>query len=58
MQGEFGFNAGVYNLLLLPAALLLFIWSTAANEFVLYLWDTFNYRTDFLWYVSNCAFIS
>jgi len=32
--------AGVYNLLLLPAALLLFIWSTAANEFELYLWDT------------------
>ena len=32
--------AGVYNLLLLPAALLLFIWSTAANEFELCLWDT------------------
>jgi len=30
----------VYNLLLLPAALLLFIWSTAANEFELYLRDT------------------
>jgi len=30
----------VYNLLLLPAALLLFIWGTAANEFELYLWDT------------------
>jgi len=27
---------GVYNLLLLPVALLLFIWSTAANEFELY----------------------
>ena len=35
-------SARVYNLLLLPAALLLFIWSTAANEFELYLWDTFN----------------
>ena len=35
---------GVYNLLLLPAALLLLIWSTAANEFELYLWDTFNQR--------------
>jgi len=32
----------VYNLLLLPAALLLFIWSTAANEFELYFWDNFN----------------
>ena len=35
-------RSGVYNLLLLPAALLLFIWSTAANEFELYLWDKFN----------------
>jgi len=34
--------AGVYNLLLLPNALLLFIWSTDADEFELYLWDTFN----------------
>ena len=33
---------GVYKILLLPAALLLFIWSTAANEFELYLLDTFN----------------
>jgi len=32
--------AGMYNLLLLPAASLLFIRSTAANEFELYLWDT------------------
>jgi len=31
--------AGVYNLLLLPAALLLSIWSTAPNEFELYLRD-------------------
>jgi len=30
----------VYNLLLLPAALLLLIWSTAANEFELCLCDT------------------
>ena len=36
------FRPGVYNLLLLPAALLLFIWSTAANEFELYLWDSAN----------------
>jgi len=34
-------DPGLYNLLVLPAALLLFIWSTAANEFELYLWDTF-----------------
>jgi len=33
---------GVYSFLLLLAALLLFIWSTAANEFEFYLWDTFN----------------
>ena len=36
------YNPGVYNLLLLPATLLLFMWSTAANEFELYSWDTFN----------------
>jgi len=29
-------NSAAYNLLLLPAALLLFIWSMAANEFELY----------------------
>jgi len=34
--------AGVCNLFLLPAALLLFIWSTAASEFEFYWWDTFN----------------
>ena len=33
-------RAGVYNILLLPASLLLLIWRTAANEFQLYLWDT------------------
>ena len=32
-----GSKAGVYNLLLLPAALLLFIWIMAANEFKLHL---------------------
>ena len=38
-----GLNAlyqGCSTFLLLPAALLLFIWDTAANEFELYLWDT------------------
>jgi len=29
-------NSGLYNLLLLPAALFLFIWSTAANELEIY----------------------
>ena len=38
------FSPGVYNLLLLQAALLLFMWSTAANEFELYLWDTAKYQ--------------
>jgi len=33
-------SAGVYNLSLLPAALLLFIWSTGVNKFELCLWDT------------------
>jgi len=37
-------KAGVYNLLLLPTALLLFMWSTAANEFELYLWDTAKFQ--------------
>ena len=32
----------LYNLLLLPAALVIFVWSTAANDFELYLWDTLN----------------
>jgi len=40
--------AGVYNLLLLLTALLLLIWSTAANEFELYLWDMFNQRIGFI----------
>jgi len=31
---------GCTTFVLLPAALLLFIWSTAANEFELYWWDT------------------
>ena len=35
-------SSAVYDVLPLPAALLLFIWSTAANELELYLWDTFN----------------
>jgi len=35
---------GVYSVLLLPAALLLFIWGTAANEFELYLWNTAKQR--------------
>jgi len=35
-------RSGVCNLLRLPAPLLLFAWSTGANEFELYLWDTFN----------------
>jgi len=30
----------MYNLLLLPAALVLFTWSKTANEFESYLWDT------------------
>jgi len=33
-------RSGCSTFLLLPAALLLFVWSTAANEFELYLWDT------------------
>jgi len=33
------FRSGVYNLLLLPAALLLLVWSTAANEFEVYFSD-------------------
>jgi len=36
------FSPGVYNLLLLPVALLLFIRSTATSEFELYLLDTFT----------------
>jgi len=38
-------KAGIYNLLLLSAVLILFIWSTAANEFELYIyiWDTFTF---------------
>jgi len=32
----------MYNLLLLPATSLLFTWSTAVNEFAMYLWDTAN----------------
>jgi len=35
------YKPGMYNLLLLPAALLLLVWSTAAKEFELCLWDTF-----------------
>jgi len=33
-------KSGVYYILLLSAALLLFIWNTASNEFELCLWDT------------------
>jgi len=46
---------GCSTFLLLPVALLLFIWSTAANEFELYLWDTFDQRIAFTRYISNCV---
>jgi len=51
------YKPGMYNLLLLPAALLLLVWSTAAKEFELCLWDTFNQRIDFIRHMSNCVFI-
>ena len=41
---HFCYSSGMYNLLLLPPALLSFIWSTAANEFELYLWDTAKFQ--------------
>ena len=49
---------GCSTFLLLPAALLLFVWITAANEFELYLWDTFDQRIAFTRYMSNCVSFS
>jgi len=53
---QYQFRAGVYNLLLLLATLLLFIWSMAAIEFELYLWDTFNWKVGFIRYMS-CTYV-
>jgi len=37
-------NPDVNDCTEMPAALLLYIWSTAANKFESYLWDAFNQR--------------